>query len=90
MNKKLNEQISAVLPELKTALQNSEEKISVGGVAISRDDANNMYQAFVKYQDFGKKIPWRIVPLQLATANIHYRAIQEELNSIYLGDDERE
>ena len=89
MNKKLNEQISAVLPELKTALQNLDEEISIGGVIISRDDANNMYQSFVKYQDFGKKIPLEIVPLPLAIANIHYRAIQEELNSIYLGNDGR-
>lgn len=89
MNKKLNEQISAVLPELKTALQNSEEKISVGGVVISRDDAENMCKAFEDFSASGKKIPWQIVPLSLATSNINYRGIQEELNSIYLGDDGR-
>lgn len=88
MNKKLNEQISAVLPELKTALQNSEEKISVGGVVISRDDAENMCKAFEDFIDSGKKIPLEIVPLSLAIANINYRGIQEALNSIYL-DDER-
>jgi len=89
MNKKLNEQISAVLPDLKTALQNSDEKISVGGVVISRDDAEKMCKAFEDFSASGKKIPWQIVPLSLATSNIHYRGIQEELNSIYLGDDGR-
>ena len=87
MNKKLNEQISAVLPELKTALQNSEGNVSVGGVVISRDDAENMCKAFEDFSDSGKKIPLEIVPLSLATANINYRGIQEELNSIYLGDE---
>ena len=87
MNKKLNEQIAAVLPELRTALQNPEENISVGGVVISRNDAENMRKAFEDFSDSGKKIPLEIVPLSLATSNIHYRGIQEELNSDYLGDE---
>ena len=89
MNKKLKEQISAVLPELKAALKKSEEEISVGGVAISRDDAEKMCEAFEDFSNNGTKIPWEIVPLSLATANINYRGIQEELTSIYLGDGER-
>lgn len=89
MNKKLNEQIAAALPELRTALQNPEENISVGGVVISRDDAEKMCKAFEDFSDSDKKIPWQIIPLSLATSNIHYRGIQEELNSIYLSDDGR-
>ena len=87
MNKKLNEQISAVLPELETALQNSEEKISVGGVVIQREEAENMCKAFESFNNSGKKIPWKIIPLSLATSNINYRGIQQELNTLYLSDD---
>ena len=46
-----------------------------------------MRKAFEDFSDSGKKIPLEIVPLSLATSNIHYRGIQEELNSDYLGDE---
>ena len=89
MNKKLNEQIAAVLPELRTALQNPEENISVGGVVISRNDAENMCKAFEEFSESGKEIPLGTIPLSLATSNINYRGIQMGLNSHYLEDEQR-
>ena len=89
MNTRLNEQISAVLPDLKVSLQKIGEQVIVGGVTVSRREAQNMYNEFECYIKTGKDIHWNVIPLALATANVNYRWIQQELNRQFARDEER-
>lgn len=89
MSIKLNERIAAVLPDLMESIQKNGDSVVVGGVAISRSEAQNMCSQFENYINSGKDIEWNVIPLALATANVNYRCIQQELNRQFAIDDER-
>ena len=82
--RKIREQIRKVLPELKKALQTEGEEVTIGGVAITRKEAEKMCIEFEKkLNSKGEYIlNWNIIPLNLSVVNKEWRALQESLNQL--------
>ena len=78
-------QISELLPELKQSLKKTGNEIKIGGVCITRLEAERICENFekeLKSETEMCKIKWDIIPLKLVVADQRWRALQESLNQI--------
>lgn len=81
----IKDKVAALLPDLKLALEANGNDVIVGGVTISRLEAEKIYAEFVKELESTSDvcgIDWNIIPLKLCAANRNWRSLQESLNQI--------
>lgn len=81
----INEKIAALLPDLKQSLKIPGDEVTVGGVTISRLDAEKICNQFEKQLQSASdvcEIDWDIIPLKLCVSNRNWRSLQESLNQI--------
>ena len=79
-------QISELLHELKQSLKMSGNEIKVGGVFITRLEAEKICEEFekeLKSKSKRCKIDWDTIPLKLVVSDQRWRTLQESLNQIY-------
>lgn len=83
MKETINDKIASLLPDLKQSLKEPGEEVIVGGVTISRLDAERICEEFEKQLNEETDIydlNWDIIPLKLSVANRNWRSLQESLN----------
>lgn len=81
----INEKIATLLPELKQSLKIPGDEVTVGGVTISRLDAEKICKQFEKQLQSTSDVcefDWDIIPLKLCVSNKKWRSLQESLNQI--------
>ena len=81
----MNDKIAALLPDLKQSLKDSGNEVTVGGVKISRLEAEKICKEFEKQLETTLDIciiDWDVIPLKLCAANRNWRSLQEALNQI--------
>lgn len=83
MIESIKEKVKVLLPELKEALENSEDFVTVGEIEISREEAEKIRKEFeFQLNSNDCKIGWDTIPLNLCSGNEEWRAIQESLNQM--------
>lgn len=81
----IKEKISALLPDLKQSLNVPGNEVIVGGVTISRLEAERICREFEKQLESPSdcyEIDWDVIPLKLCASNRNWRSLQESLNQI--------
>ncbi len=81
----IKEKIAALLPDLKQSLKVPGDEVTVGGVTISRLEAEKICKEFEKQMESTSdvfEIDWDVIPLKLCAANRNWRSLQESLNQI--------
>lgn len=81
----INDKIAALLPDLKQSLKSPGDEVTVGGVTISRLEAEKICKEFEKQLESSSnicEIEWDVIPLKLCVANRNWRSLQESLNQI--------
>lgn len=85
MNEAIKDKIAAFLPDLKQSLKNSGDEVIVGGVTITRLEAEKICKEFERVLNSTSEIcqiDWDVIPLKLCAANRNWRSLQESLNQI--------
>ena len=81
--KKLRQQIKAVEPILKKALEEKKDsKVIIGNVEISEVEAKLMLEEFEKISDETLEINFEVIPMKLVATNYLFREIQISLNEL--------
>ena len=85
MDLTIKDKIAALLPDLQQSLKTSGNEVMVGGVTITRLEAEKICEQFEKELISNNEkcqVEWDIIPLKLAVANRNWRSVQESLNRI--------
>ena len=77
--------VKELLPDLKQSLKVSGDEITVGGVTISRSEAEKICKEFEEQLNSTSDtclIDVDVIPLKLCVANRNWRSLQESLNQV--------